>query len=171
MNSVSPYDWKKFFRDRLDFVGTHAPLGGIEGSGWKLVYDETPNAHIQANEHTDGEINFTYSLGMTVTRDGYVRDVLPGTPVAAAGLAPGMRVLHVNGKNWSAEALHDAVRRAKRNPAPIELHVENAGYGANYEVKYNDGESYPHLIRDTSKPDLLSDILRPLTGSAAPPQK
>lgn len=167
MNGVAPYDWKKFFRDRLDYVGPRAPLGGIEGSGWKLVYDETPNTHLQAVEHAEGEFNFTYSLGMTVTREGAVRDVLPGTPAAEAGLAPGMRIISVNGKGWTGEALNDAIRRAKRNPAPIVLNAENAGYAMIYKVTYNDGASYPHLVRDNSRADLLSDILRPLTGPAA----
>src|SRR5574340_1223149 len=35
MNQVAAYDWRKFFRDRLDYTGPNAPLGGIENSGWR----------------------------------------------------------------------------------------------------------------------------------------
>ena len=36
MNAIQPYDWAKFFHERLESTSPHAPLGGIEGSGWKL---------------------------------------------------------------------------------------------------------------------------------------
>ena len=37
LNQVAPYDWRTFLRTRLDQLVEHAPLGGIENSGWKLV--------------------------------------------------------------------------------------------------------------------------------------
>ena len=41
LNQVAPYDWRGFWTERLTNHGPGAPLGGIEGSGWKLVYDDT----------------------------------------------------------------------------------------------------------------------------------
>ena len=43
LNQVVPYDWRGFWTERLTNHGPGAPLGGIEGSGWKLVYDENPS--------------------------------------------------------------------------------------------------------------------------------
>jgi predicted metalloprotease with PDZ domain len=163
MNQVAPYDWNKFFRDRLDYVGPHAPLGGIEGGGWKLVYNDVPNTHLLAEERTEGEINLTYSLGMSLSRDGAVLDVIPNMPAADSGLAPGMKILSINGKAWSPDAMHDAVRATRSGPAPILLVADNDGYSKPYIVRYRGGERYPHLVRDDSHPDLLGDILRPLT--------
>ena len=40
LNQVAPYDWRGFWTERLTNHGPGAPLGGIEGSGWKVVYDE-----------------------------------------------------------------------------------------------------------------------------------
>ena len=34
-------DWRGFWTERLTNHGPGAPLGGIEGSGWKVAYDET----------------------------------------------------------------------------------------------------------------------------------
>jgi predicted metalloprotease with PDZ domain len=163
MNQVTPYDWNKFFRDRLDYVGPRAPLGGIEGGGWKLIYNDVPNTHLLAEEHTEGEINFTYSLGMSLSRDGAVYDVIPNMPAAESGLAPGMKILTINGKAWSSDAMHDAVRATQNGSAPIVLVADNDGYSKPYAVKYHGGERYPHLMRDESHSDLLTDILRPLT--------
>ena len=43
MQEIAPYDWRGFFTQRVKSHGPGAPLGGIENSGWKLVYTETPN--------------------------------------------------------------------------------------------------------------------------------
>ena len=39
LNQVAPYDWRGFWTERLTNHGPGAPLGGIEGSGWKVIYD------------------------------------------------------------------------------------------------------------------------------------
>jgi predicted metalloprotease with PDZ domain len=167
MNQVTPYDWKKFFRDRLDYVGPRAPLGGIDGGGWRLVYNDTPNSYMQAFEHTDGRLDWTYSLGMMLNPGGQVVDVIADTPAWRAGLAPGMRILSVNGKAWSAEVLHDAVRAAKTGMGTIDLQADNEGYTRPYNLNYHGDELYPHLVRDESKPDVLGQILKPLTPVTA----
>src|SRR6202035_438622 len=41
LNQIVPYDWRGFWTERLTNHGPGAPLGGIEGSGWKVVYDDT----------------------------------------------------------------------------------------------------------------------------------
>jgi predicted metalloprotease with PDZ domain len=163
MNAVAPYDWRNFFRSRLDYIGPNAPLGGIEGGGWKLVYNETPNYHIDADERISGEVTMEYSLGMNVGRDGSVLDVVPGMPAAESGLAPGMKLQNINGKAWSVDALHDAVRATKGGTATIAFVADNDGFSKPYHVNYSGGERYPHLVRIEGQPDVLSEILRPLT--------
>ena len=43
MNAVAPSDWSAFFHDRLQSVDPRAPLGGITGGGWRVVYNDEPN--------------------------------------------------------------------------------------------------------------------------------
>src|ERR1019366_435651 len=42
-DQVAPYDWRALWTERLTNHGPGAPLGGIDGSGWKLVYDDAPS--------------------------------------------------------------------------------------------------------------------------------
>jgi predicted metalloprotease with PDZ domain len=163
MNAITPYDWRKFFRDRLDYIGPRAPLGGITGGGWNLIYNEVPNDHISSDERTSGEITMEYSLGANFGRDGAVLDVVPGMPAAESGLAPGMKIQTINGKAWSWDALHDSVRATKSSATPIEFVADNDGYSKAYRVNYSGGEKFPHLVRIEGQPDLLSDILKSLT--------
>ena len=36
LNQVAAYDWRGFWTERLTNHGPGAPLGGVEGSGWKV---------------------------------------------------------------------------------------------------------------------------------------
>jgi predicted metalloprotease with PDZ domain len=163
MNAITPYDWRKFFRDRLDYVGPHAPLGGIEGGGWKLIYNETPNDHISADDRIGGGMTLEYSLGMNLGRDGAVQDVVPGMAAAESGLAPGMKIQTINGKAWSPDVLHDVLRTTNSSATSIEFVADNDGFSKPYRVNYRGGEQYPHLVRIEGQPDLLSEILKSLT--------
>ena len=72
-----------------------------------------------------------------------------------------MKIVAVNGRRFSAEVLHDAIKGAKGATDPIELLVENTDYYKTYKLDYHGGEKYPHLVRDDSKPDMLSEIIKP----------
>ena len=71
-----------------------------------------------------------------------------------------MMVVAVNGRQFSADVLRDALKAGKSDGKPLELLVENTDYYKTYALDYHDGERYPHLVRDESKPDLLSDIFK-----------
>jgi len=76
----------------------------------------------------------------------------------------GMKLLAVNGRHWTPEILRAAVKAAATNSAPVELLVENEEYFKTCPVNYHEGEKYPVLVRDSAKPDLLGEILKPLTA-------
>ncbi len=160
LNQVARYDWRGFWNDRLSNHGPGAPLGGIEGSGWKLVYDEFPSELDRAEDRDGKNINAHYSLGLWFGNDGEIRDTVEGMIAARAGIGPGMKIIAVNGRSFSADAWHDAIRAAKTSPSPIELIVENTDYFRVVKVDYHGGEQHPHLVRDESKPDLLTEIYR-----------
>jgi predicted metalloprotease with PDZ domain len=157
LNQVATYDWRDFWTERLTNHGPGAPLGGIEGSGWKVAYDETPSAVDSAARRS---VNVMYSLGLALSSDGSIGDTVEGMPAAKAGIGPGMKLVAVNGRQFSSDVLREALKAAKNSPAPIELLVENTDYYKTYKIDYHGGEKYPHLVRDDSKPDLLSDILK-----------
>ena len=104
-----------------------------------------------------------YSLGISLTSEGGIGDVIPGSPADAAGFGPAMKLIAVNGRAWSAKVLRDAVKSATTNSAPLELLVSFNDFYKTYSLDYHDGEKYPILQRDPAKPDYLDDILKPLT--------
>jgi predicted metalloprotease with PDZ domain len=160
LNEVMPYDWRTFLNTRIYAVAPHAPLGGITNGGWKLVYTDKPNTQIRIADHQRKSIDLSFSLGALVNNDGTVMDVNPDLAAFKAGLAPGMKIVTVNGRTWSTDALHAAIVSAKNSTAPIELVVENGSFTETYKIDYHGGERYPHLERDDTKPDVLDDVIK-----------
>jgi hypothetical protein len=74
-----------------------------------------------------------------------------------------MKLIAVNGRKWSPPVLHAALKAAQGSAQPIELLVENAQFFKTYSVADHDGEKNPHLERVPDQPDVLGDILKPLT--------
>jgi predicted metalloprotease with PDZ domain len=161
LNQIVPYDWRGFWTERLTNHGPGAPLGGIEGSGWSLVYDEVPSEMDRAGESNSHFIDAAYSIGIDLREDGVIADTIEGMPAALAGVGPGMKLIAVNGRQYSPEILRDAIRAGKNTTTPLELLVENTEYYKTYKLDYHGGERYAHLVRDESKPDLLSEIYKP----------
>jgi predicted metalloprotease with PDZ domain len=162
LNEVAPYDWAHLLDERAKAISTHAPMGGIERGGWKLVYTDQPNLFTQAIEKVAKFADFSYSLGFTVQQDGRLSDVAVGSPAYQAGLGPGMRLVAINRRKWSPDLVHVAVKAAESSNQPIELLVENAQFFSTYPVDYHDGEKNPHLERVSDQPDILGDILKPI---------
>ena len=158
LNSLAPYDWRKFWIERLTNHGPAAPLGGVEGSGWKLVFTDTPSGLSKAEEDDREGIDSRFSVGLDLRADGGIVDTIEGLPAAKAGIGPGMKVLAVDGRKFSKNTWREALHAAKTSSAPMEVLVENTGYIRTFKLDYLDGEKFPHLERDASKPDLLTEI-------------
>jgi predicted metalloprotease with PDZ domain len=163
LNEVAPHDWRAFFEERLWSTSARAPLGGVERGGWRLDYNAERGQHLEDLEDGRDRIELAYSLGLRLEKDGLVADVLPGTAADRAGLGPGMTIVAADGKAYTPEVLRDAVTAAKSRREPIQLLVNNEGALQTFALDYHGGERYPHLTREASKPDLLDQIIAPLT--------
>lgn len=160
LNQVVAYDWRGFWTERLTNHGPGGPLTGIENSGWKIVYDSTPSPMLHALEERINVIDAGYSVGLLVKEDGSIIDTIEGMDAAHAGIGPGMKVVAVNGRAFTPQVLRDALSAGKTSSEPLELIVENSTYFRTFKLNYHGGEKYPHLVREESKPDTLSDIIR-----------
>jgi predicted metalloprotease with PDZ domain len=161
LNQVAPYDWRKFWDDRLWSTSPHAPLAGIETGGWKVVFNENPSELMRASEEADRTMDLTYSLGIVLENsDGRIQDVAMDSPAAKAGIGPGMKLVAVNGRARNSEVLRDALSAAKTASEPLQLLIENSDFFKTYAVDYHGGNRYPHLVRSDDGPDVLSEIIK-----------
>ena len=161
LHAIAPLDWNSFLSSRVENINPHAPPAGIARSGWSLTYDDTPNKFSSARDKVDGADDLSRSIGLWVKIDGSVADVLHGSPAFAVGVAPDMQVLAIGGHKWSIDAARETIIEAEKSSEPIELVVEAADIVRVLHVDYHSGLRNPHLVRDASKADLLSQILAP----------
>jgi predicted metalloprotease with PDZ domain len=163
LNAVQPYEWASFLTKRIESVGLHTtPLGGIENGGWKLTYNSSRSGMWRNREDDSKVTNLTYSIGLKVSDEGNISDVLYGGPAQKAGVSPSTKLIAVNGRQFVPIVLREAVQSAATKTAPIELLVKIGEYYQTFKIDYHGGEMYPHLTRDESKSDVLSKIVEPM---------
>ncbi len=162
LNQVVPYDWRGFLRKRLDTLSPGAPRGGLENGGWKLVYTDKPSElekdEFEVRHYLDAE----FSLGLLLHADGTVSDSVVTMPAYKAGIAPGMKIVAVNGRAFNRDVFMDALKAGTSSSGPMQLLVLNDGYYKTVSVDYHGGPRFPHLERVEGKPDLLGEIMKPL---------
>ncbi|TWH99739.1 putative metalloprotease with PDZ domain [Luteimonas cucumeris] len=156
LNDVVADDWATFLRTRLD--GHGSLTGGIEASGWRLVYKDKPNAAAKARGGDRGGADFLYSLGFTVGKDGKFGDVRWDSPAFKAGIGSGMELVAVDDREYSKDLLEDAIKAAKDSKTPIKLTVKDFDRYRTISIDYHEGLRYPHLERIEGKPDYLTKI-------------
>jgi predicted metalloprotease with PDZ domain len=176
LNQVLPYDWATFMHERIDNPNPHADLSGIERGGYKLVFTDKPSASERTMAMSGGPrrggLNVWYSLGLRVSAEGVISDVRWSGPADKAKLAPGQKIIAVDGRVFSADALKAAIKNAKGKTEPIHFILQSDTFVTLADIDYHDGERYPSLVRVEGSPAYLDDITKPLTTpEKAPAEK
>lgn len=175
LNQVVPYDWATFLHDRVDKINPHVDAAGIEQGGYKLVYKDKPSKSERmiaaAEGRRGGRVNCWYSIGLRVGADGTIDDVLWNGPADKAGLAPGEKIMAVNDKVYSGDALRDAIREAKDPSKSIRVILQADSFVSTVQIDYHEGERYPALERVDGTPAYLDDIIKPLTTPEKAPEE
>jgi len=165
LNSVYPYDWAGFLKSRIELPGRPAPLAGIERGGYRLVWREEPNPYERGRADDKHQLSLTWSLGLTLDKDGKVIACRWDSPAFTAGIVSGARIAAINGQAWSPEVMRAAITAAKTTKTPIQLLVQRDEAYRTVPVDYHDGLRYPWLERGpgpgTAGLDLLLSPRRP----------
>ena len=169
LNQVLPYDWATFLHERVDLPNPHTDLAGIRRGGYELVYSDKPSdseaTMVKAKSRRAAAINVWYSLGFRVNAEGTIADVRYDGPADHAQLAPGSKIIGVNGQVFSGDALRSAIQDSKGNTRPIHLIVQSESTISTADIDYHAGERYPVLKRVEGTPALLDEITAPLLPS------
>ncbi len=166
LNAVAPYDWKSLLTARLTETGDQAPFGGFQQGGWRVTRAEKPSAFEKATNGLRKRIDLSSSIGLTLTPDGQISDVIPDSPAYKAGVGPGMKLVAINSRRFSRKVLDEALEGSKKPGQSITLLIEDGDFYRSYAIDYHGGPRYARLERIKGQPDLLDKILAPLTGSA-----
>jgi predicted metalloprotease with PDZ domain len=142
---VQPYDWAGLLTRRLTETGAPAPLAGFVANGYRLVYTDTPTAAFKNAETNAKRVDLTYSLGITLDKDGEVTGVGWNSPAYTSSIDIGTKIVGVNGTAYSDTAIRAAVVTAKTSKDPIQLLVKNGEKISAVAIDYHGGARYPRL--------------------------
>jgi predicted metalloprotease with PDZ domain len=165
LNAVAPYDWSGFLTSRIKRRQSGAPLGGIEGGGWRLAYDDTRSPLLKSQEAVLERTDVRYSIGLWLDKAGEIIDVMPDSNAWKEGVTPGMKLVAVNGRRYSNDVLLDAIAATKDAPASVKLLLENDDFFLEASVEVRGGARYPKLARKTEGEDVIGAILAPRAES------
>jgi predicted metalloprotease with PDZ domain len=177
LNSVAPYDWTTFLRQRVFDLHPQVPEDGITRGGYKLVYTDTLPQWMLKAESAGGNADFSTSLGFSVSVPrmggenegagpnpgpaGSIGSVWWNSPAFKAGITPDMQIVSVNGKAFSAPVLREAILAAEKSKKPLSLQFRRRDEYTTVTLSYFDGLRVPSLQRVDGTPDRLDDILAP----------
>ena len=160
LNTILPYDWAGFLKQRLTETGKPAPVQGFAMNGYKLVYTPEPTKMFTQAEKARGT-DVTYSLGALIDKDGLVTQTIWNSPAFKAGFKVGTTVLAVNGDAYSGDRLKTAIAAAKGTTQPIQLTIKNGQRVRQVSIPYYDGARYPRLQKVDTGEGGLDRLLAP----------
>ena len=169
LNTVAPFDWDGFLKERVYNLHPAVPEDGFTRGGYKLVYNDTAAAWIEKAEAAFGYADFSTSLGFTIGsargsnagNGGAVGNVWWNSPAYKAGVTPDMEIVSVNGEVYSAKALKKAIVDAEKDTKPIEIVFLRGEQFKTISFDYHAGLHYPSLQRVEGTPARFDDILAP----------
>jgi len=159
LDAIAAHDWATHLRawvEGHDEVDTDT---GLARHGWRVVYRDEPTATFTQHEAEEGIADLSSSLGFTVTAQGIIGTVSWEGPAFRAELAPGTRIIEVQGKPFNSVQLLAATRAAEHSP--VRLVVEQDGVRTERTIPYHGTLRYPHLERIPGTVDTLSALLAP----------
>lgn len=161
--AVQAHDWAEFFNQRVAHIADNAPLGGIAAGGHELVWKYTPSDWLRCDQHHNGFIDLSFSVGLKIASGGKIIAVKWASAAFDAGLILGATIVGVNGRQFSNRTLLTAIDEAADGGAPLTLTVKQRNRTRTVKIAWSGGQRYPHLKRLKGIPDNLSAALKPRT--------
>ena len=146
LNAVTAYDWQNFLETRLNQPAQPAPLAGIVAGGYRLMWKDEPNPYDKARMTNAKNLALTYSIGLTIEKDGKVIATQWDSPAFNAGIVSGTKIVAVNGMAYDIDGIKAAITAAKTG-APLVLLIQRGDRFESRSIDYRGGLRWPWLER------------------------
>jgi predicted metalloprotease with PDZ domain len=158
LDGIAPFDWGAFFDEKLHRTSDEAPLDGLARGGYRLVYRDEPTEYQANKEAVTGLTNLLFSIGLMLSSDGTISEVLWGGPAFRAGLIAGSQIQGVNGRVYDPTELKRAIGEGEAFDLVVKVNQRQR----TVRIECPKGHRYPDLERVGGTQARLDEILRPL---------
>lgn len=160
LNGIAKYDWDGLIKRRVESVRNGYDPQVADLLGYEFVAKaERPRIPPYTFRYSSG-IDHLDTLGMTLSGDGTVIDIKLDSPADRVKFGPGTKIIGVNDRRWSREALDEAIENSADNPF-INLLIEDEDKFKLIQIQYDGGPRYLSFVKTEDKEDLLEKILAP----------
>ncbi len=161
LNSVFKYDWSGLISRRVESTQSEFEAAVAGELGYQFIAQKDPVVVPQSTFRSTGGIDLYDSLGLVISNDGTVRNLLLGSPADRARMQPSMKIVGVGDFAWSASRLHEAIQNGL-DGTPISLKYLEGDVIRTLQIHYYGGPRMLNLVRTETSADRLADILKPL---------
>jgi predicted metalloprotease with PDZ domain len=161
LSEVAPYDWHGFFQKYVYSISPAPPNDDFARAGYRFVLNDKPNKYEDNFEKVGKVVASWFDTGLMIGEDGDVQEVRENSAAWKAGFGVGMKIVAVNGREFSPDVWKAAVKATTASYAPTSVLVKQAGYFQTLTLNYRGGPKYPHLERIPGTTDMLVKIMSP----------
>ena len=140
------------FRTQEKYAATWA-----QSAGYELELTAEPPASLKGRESRGKYVYLGESLGLTVKTDGIVSSVTPDGVGDEAGMFAGLKLVGVDGYQFTGERLREAVASSPET-GRIQLLTLNDEKYSTYTLTYDGGPRYLHAVVRDEQVDRLAQI-------------
>jgi predicted metalloprotease with PDZ domain len=158
LTSLADEPWAELIEDRVRKTSPVFDPQGITQSGYRLGFTDKKDETRKEIETRSKWRAYLESVGLVVTQDGKVGDVVPESPADQIGLYTGLEIAGVSGLKFSFERFEDAIR-ATPNSGKVDLLILEGEAFRQMEIRYDGGLRYYTLEPVEGKQDWLKEIL------------
>lgn len=160
LNQTVEHDWSSVVTAWIKEPQPALPLDVVARIGYRIEYNSEPTDYQKKRERDSHYASAYHSLGMSVNSSGVVHgSIVPGMAADAAGIAPGMKVIGVNGKKFTLDRFRDGLKDSTTR-RQVELLILDGDLYKTVVIPYEGGARYLKLVRDEERPDRLADIMK-----------
>lgn len=161
LNGLAEYDWDGLIRRRVENTRSTIDAGFADLLGYEFKPITTRPDIPASTFRFPGGIDHFDTLGLRLSGDGGVLDVVGGSPADLAKLGPGMKIIGIEGLKWDASRLEKWVQRSA-NSDSIDLTVAVGDQLRPVQLQYSGGPRYVTLVRKSGEADVLEKIVEAL---------
>ena len=166
LDAVQPYDWRSFFAARIDAIAPHPP-DPFTPNGWRVAYAPKPSGLEKIANAVRKTFDARYALGIVGGKDGVILDVIDGSPAQRAGVAPGDKIVAVDGRAVGESEtllgeLDASLLRVQHGGLPVHVLLLGGGVYRDVAIPYAGGPRYPVLEPIPGAPNRLDAVSAPL---------